>query len=388
MRWKIIIVNGGIVLLVGILSFGLLFTTLGDVVANPRQAQSDAERAIRAANAVLELDALRSERWLNEKALTEEVQSVFQAGTERARNEGATEQANTIHGAASNDPLFAKMAPALVLFVDKSGTALGRNGSNLMRGDKTGEAYDSLMKAIKSGRTMSAMWLSREREEQLLVSYAPVRGEGGEVLGALVMGTPLNDERLSRTSEMTSDRQLVLGVPATDKLEVVAKSANAQGEVVAAANDATVAQGAIATMKSGNATVLDGAPEGLLLAAAPLMGYSETPTVILAAVPSSLVPSVAGLLWPVLAVAGFALVLVVVGGMLLGNYISRPVEEIEDGLLQIINGKANLRFELEHPELGGLVTRINSLLNAFMDVAETDEAGRPSRPPSAAGYDG
>src|SRR5690606_6791594 len=48
----------------------------------------------------------------------------------------------------------------------------------------------------------------------------------------------------------------------------------------------------------------------------------------------------------------------------------------------IINGKTDLRFQIEHPDLGGLVFRINSLLNALMGVPEdtTDDEGRQSIP--------
>ena len=54
----------------------------------------------------------------------------------------------------------------------------------------------------------------------------------------------------------------------------------------------------------------------------------------------------------------------------------------------ILNGKTDLRFELEHPELGGLVFRLNSLLNQLMGVQEddTDDDGRPSRPPGPRDY--
>jgi hypothetical protein len=110
--------------------------------------------------------------------------------------------------------------------------------------------------------------------------------------------------------------------------------------------------------------------------------------VLVASLPSSLVGSLNGLLWPVLAIGGLGLVLVVAGGVLLGNYISAPISELEDGLLAIINGQSDLRFQLEHPELGGLVFRINSLLNAMAGVAEdtTDDQGRPSQGPSAQGF--
>ena len=98
--------------------------------------------------------------------------------------------------------------------------------------------------------------------------------------------------------------------------------------------------------------------------------------------------SLSVLLWPVLGVTALGVLLVCLGGFLLGNYLSRPVEELEEGLLAILNGKTDLRFEIEHAELGGLVFRLNSLLNQLMGVQEddTDEEGRPSRPPKASDF--
>ncbi|MCU0691075.1 MAG: hypothetical protein MUF54_06725 [Polyangiaceae bacterium] len=92
-----------------------------------------------------------------------------------------------------------------------------------------------------------------------------------------------------------------------------------------------------------------------------------------------------GLLWSVAAAVLLGLVLVAIAGSLLGNYVSRPVEQLEDGLLQILNGRTDLRFEIEHAVLGGLVFRINTLLNQLMGVQEddTDDEGRPSLAPSA-----
>jgi hypothetical protein len=74
--------------------------------------------------------------------------------------------------------------------------------------------------------------------------------------------------------------------------------------------------------------------------------------------------------------------------VLLDNYISRPISEIEDGLLAIMNGRTDRRFEIEHAELGGLVFRLNSLLNQLLGVQEdeTDDQGRPSRAPEAASF--
>src|SRR6266851_1557739 len=97
---------------------------------------------------------------------------------------------------------------------------------------------------------------------------------------------------------------------------------------------------------------------------------------------------VSALLYPTLGVLLLGLILVAVGAYFLDAYISRPISEIEDGLLAIMNGRTDLRFEIEHAELGGLVFRLNSLLNQLMGVQEddTDEEGRPSRPPKASDF--
>jgi hypothetical protein len=78
------------------------------------------------------------------------------------------------------------------------------------------------------------------------------------------------------------------------------------------------------------------------------------------------------------------IVLVIVAGWLLGNYISRPINMLEEGLLMILNGQGDKRFELDHPDLGGLAFRIDQLLNQLMGVEEdpTDDQGRVSKSPS------
>lgn len=387
MRGKIIIVNAAIVLVVGLLSYFLLVTSLSDVVSNPATRKSDVERALKSANARLALDALRLERWLAGQAASKEVTDVFAAGTDQAKSAAATAQANKIRDASVADAQFARMAPSLVLLVDSQGVALGRNGSALMRGDKLGEIYKSLAETLKSGQTGSDVWLNKQRQEQLLASYAPVRGENGAIVGALVVATPLSDERLTRTSELTSGRALMLGVLNGDSMEVIAKSSEVSGPMLEASIGDKTRTAAKASTDSGNLTVVSDAMPDELFATQALSGYGDGKNLILiAAVPASLVGSVNGLLWPVFAVTGMGILLVVVGGFLLGNYIQSPVSEMEEGLLQVINGNANYRFELEHAELGGLVHRLNSLLNALMGVPETDDEGRPSAPPAPDDY--
>jgi len=82
------------------------------------------------------------------------------------------------------------------------------------------------------------------------------------------------------------------------------------------------------------------------------------------------------------------IVLVIVAGWLLGNYITRPINMLEEGLLAILNGQTEKRFELDHAELGGLAFRIDQLINQLMGVEEdtTDAEGRVSGAPNAANF--
>jgi hypothetical protein len=308
-------------------------------------------------------------------------------GTPEARSEAATAEANRLRDAAVSEPMFAKMAPSLVLFVDSQGVAVGRNGSALMRGEQVATSYPLLSESLKSGHTASGLWINKQRQEQMLASFAPVRADNGSVVGAIVVGTPLSDERLTRTSDLTSGQTLIFALVNDKGIDAIADSA-ASAEDLTSVTDPSVVAAAKQAMSGGSIASADAALADRLFGAAPIDGYGKTEAVLVTAISSSLVGNVSSLLWPVLAIGGLGLVLVIAGGVLLGNYISAPISELEDGLLAIINGQSDLRFQLEHPELGGLVFRINSLLNAMMGVAEdtTDDQGRPSQGPSAQGF--
>lgn len=367
MRWKIILVNGGIVLVISLVTFFLLKTSLASKLADPKAQRAALLHTIHAAEARLTLDSLMSERWLARQASTSEVRAVFEGGTKDARSDAATSLANQLRDRAVASPEFNRMAPTLFLFVDSEGVGIGRNGSELMRGDKVGEAYPSLVAALKAGNTASSLWVNQKRQEQLVASFAPVRSDSGELLGGIVVGTPLNDERLNRISEVTSGRSL--GLVVGDSNRPIA----AAGPHAGSLSNGVVAA-AIAGARDGNLTHAPSVVGGAFVAAAPLTGFSGTSAVLVGASPSSLVENLQSILWPVFAVGALGLFLVLVSGIMLGNYISKPISEVEEGLLLVINGQQDLRFDLEHDELGGLTSRINGLLNSILGVPENQES--------------
>jgi len=386
MRWKIIIANAGIVLLVGLLAFSLLSTSLTDIVSNASNRRAAAAQAARAASARLALDAMQLERWLTERVRAQNVRDVFSGGTAQARQESATLQAKQIRDDAVQTPVLNGLTPSLVLFVDDQGVALGRNGSALMRGEKISDVYASLSQCLKTGNSLSDLWINRQRQEQMFVSIAPVRGDQGTILGAVVVGAPLNDERFQRISDLTSGSGLLFGLVHENGLDVMARGgALVSPDVLAEITGTKMLLAAQSAVRSRNVIIGEAHGGGSIFAVSPLDGFTASQAVIVSTLPMSLVPSVAGLLAPLFGAIALGVVLVIVAGWLIGNYITQPVSELEDGLLAVINGNQTLRFQIEHPELGGLVFRINSLLNALMGVPEddTDEQGRPSVSPNA-----
>lgn len=381
MRSKIVLVYGGIVVILSALVFFLLRAGLADVVASEPAQRRQVEQLLRAAHDSLRLEALDSESWLGRQAKAHAVRDVYGKGTIEARRDAATAEANRLRDLAQAEGL---RAPSLVLFVDVDGVGLGRNGSGLMRGERVGDAYPALLTALREGQTGSELWLSEARSERMLVSYAPVASEG-RVSGGLVLGLAVNDERLARAVPLPARSSLAL--VGGQRLLAVATGPGARNPALASLLTGEPVQQASARATPQAVTFLPGRPAESYVGVLTFDGLSAaglgegSRVALVASAPASLAPSLDGLLWPVLAVGALGLVLVLVGAVVLGNYISRPIAELEEGLLLIMNGQTDVRFELEHAELGGLTSRINGLLNTMQglpDGAEPSDTAPPS----------
>ncbi len=237
-------------------------------------------------------------------------------------------------------------------------------------------SYEGLKETLATGRSGSDVWYEHDH---YLASYVAVHDEQGKILGALVLGRPLSDT-LSRVSEATTGGPIALVVAAGGGFQAVEHSA-----VQVAALDSSVQGTAKDMLKNALShqqtdVVRDG---DLLVAAAPLSAFEDGHRALLvAAAPSSLIQDPSGLaMMPILGALAIGLVLVILGGVLLGNYVTRPVNMLEEGLLAILNGQTDKRFELDHAELGGLAFRIDQLLNQLMGVEEdtSDDEGRVSQ---------
>ena len=386
MRIKIIAVNALIVVIVGLLSFLLVRSSLGSATSNKDQLSAEAQENVNGAAGQLQLDGLRAERWLAGPSSVQGAADALTKASPSARGEAATKHCDDLVSKMKNASIFERDVPTLVAIVDAAGRIVGRNNSNLNRGDDLGRTYAGLKSTLATGQSGSDVWYESDR---YLATYDAVRDEQGKIIGALVIGRPLNDV-LSRVSEATTGRPLVIVVPKGDGFEIVAHSAMQLPALDESVTNVT--KGARDMLKSALAhqqpdVVRDG---DLLVAASPLPAFEDGKRALLvAAAPASLIQDPTGLaMLPIFGAMAVGIVLVIVGGWLLGSYITRPINMLEEGLLAILNGQTDKRFELDHGELGGLAFRIDQLLNQLMGVEEdtTDAEGRVSGAPNAANF--
>ncbi|MBK6694185.1 MAG: hypothetical protein IPG50_18555 [Myxococcales bacterium] len=387
MRNKIIAVNAVIVVLIGILAFALVRGTLVSASSNSAATAAAAKRDAQSASARLQLDGLRMERWLAGKAGEAATMEVLAKASPSARADAATALCDGVLAAAKQVAVFQGAVPSLVVLIDAQGKSIGRNGSNLGRGDDLATLYPGLKQALSAGTSGSDVWINAARNDQYLASYAPVRDEGGKLVGAIAAGFTLNDE-LSRVSEAVTGKGLKMVMLAGDAVNVVASSSQAAEELAQAIQGP--AKGNVKNaISSGSAASAEVAGK-IVVSASPIEGFGDGKRVaVVAAVPASFLEDISGMLLPLIGGATvLGLVMVIIAGWLLGNFITGPITTLEEGLLAILNGQTDKRFQLDHPDLGGLAYRIDQLLNQLMGIEEdtTDEEGRASKAPTAANF--
>ncbi|MGH7295603.1 MAG: hypothetical protein ACRELB_11745, partial [Polyangiaceae bacterium] len=325
MRIKIIAVNALIVVVVGLLSFLLVRSALGSATGNKDQLTMEAQNDVNGAAGRLQLDGLRAERWLAAAASEGATSDALTKASQAARGDAATKRCEDLVSKMKNAPLFEKNVPTLVALVDASGKIVGRNGTNMNRGDDMAGTYRGLKSTLSTGQSGSDIWYEKDR---FLASYVAVHDSGGAIIGALVAARPLNDT-LSRVSEATTGRALDLVVPKGDGFDIVGHSA-----LGAKALDDAIGGSAKEMLKNALAhQQTDNVRDGdLLVAASPLQSFEDGKRALLvASAPASLIADPSGLaMLPIFGAVAVGIILVIVGGWLLGNYVTRPINMLEE----------------------------------------------------------
>jgi len=386
MRLKIIAGNLAVVVLLGLAAYLYVGGQLRAALLGRFEGRIGHDREL--AERSFKLSALEFVDLVGARAAERQVRDVFGGLDVNSRRTRAFDVAEATATWLADPARGERGRPDIVVVVDETGKALARNGArNVMFGQQLTTQIPALAQALRDGLPRHDIWSEPLEKKLLETAVAPIR-DGATTLGALVVGYDLSNGMARREGDLLGRgiaflvdgkvysssleggaardlRAYLFGPNAQETNGVLSGQAHA-GQVWHATLDGKEYAGVTARLPMTQSTPVAFAVLGNRTE---LMAMLSVVDVIL-----------------ILTVLGCALV--VAYGFVIANTIMRPIEEIEEGVLAVINGNSDTRLEVKSPELGGLAFRINQLLNVFTGTAEEteDEDGRVSVPSSDANW--
>ncbi|HEX7477996.1 MAG TPA: MXAN_5187 C-terminal domain-containing protein [Polyangiales bacterium] len=384
MRLKIIAGNLGVVVLLGLVAYFTVSSQLRAQLSNELESDIDNQRVL--FDRSFRLSALEFVDLVAGRAATRQMRDIFGGLDLDSRRTRAYEAAEAAHAWFGEPARGSRGAPDIVVVVDDTGKVLARDGArNVMFGKPLAQALPALAQALKTGEPAHDVWLEDEQNKVLQTAIAPIRGDAGNTLGALVVGYDLSNGLASSESKLLH-RDIAFVV---------------DGKVYSSSLDGPRGRELRDFLFGGSKATTQGVLGGQVAATAPwrvtLGGDDYTGVTARLPLAPSLPVGFAVLgdrtaRTQLASTANVILIMLVLGALLvigygfaIGTSIMRPIEEIEEGILAVINGKTDLRLETDSAELGGLAFRINQLLNVFTGTEEAseDDQGKISVPPAA-----
>lgn len=372
MRLKLIAGNLVIVLLVGLGSYLVVRTQLrGELVRELKDGiGDDSELFARSWRA----DGARLAEGVAQRASSRSVQYVFTASGEANRRRRAFDAAQDVSKWFQDPARGRDERPHIVAIIDETGRVIARDTDpNRMVGELLAGEIGVLRTVLKRGGSRYGVW--RNDDKLLQVGVAAVRNDEGSIVGALMVGYDLSNGFAQREARLVGHDLLFItrervyststSVDVRDALEEALYAPPLDVETEAALRGKP-------TLPWN--TELRGAAYVGVTAALPMARGAEAAYVMLAHQDThTRLASLADMiLWMTL----LGLLGVVIYGTIIANQVMEPIEQMEDDILAVINGRSDVRLEVETQELGGLAYRVNQLINLFTGVAEEDEEGR------------
>jgi hypothetical protein len=383
MRLKIVAGNLAVVVLLGLAAYFTVSSQVRNLRVNEVDASIDNNRIL--FDRSYRLSTLEFEARVAERAVTRQMRDIFGGLDLDSRRTRAYEAAEATFAWFADPARGGRGSPEIVVVVDETGVAVARNGArNVLFGTPLAQAIPALARTLKTGDSQHDVWLETEQNKVLQTAVAPIRGEAGSLLGALIVGYDLSNGFAANEAKLLNRDVafIVDGKIYSSSLDGAASRdlraalfGNVQGPTTKAL---LAAPGASQPWRAS----LDGEEYTGVTARLPLAQSVPIAFAVLGnRTEATQIANVANVILVMLVIGGL---LVVVYGFAIGTSIMRPIEQIEEGVLQVINGRTDLRLETDSAELGGLAFRINQLLNVFTGTEEAseDEDGKISVPPS------
>ncbi len=301
-------------------------------------------------------------------------QALLSAVGEQQRRTRAFEAAQSI-SAWFQDPARGRtVRPDIVVIIDETGTVVARDTDpNRMFGKPLLNEVPAVKSVLESGVPSYDVWA---RENKLLqIAVAAVRNTDGGILGGLLVGYDISNafakaeaRVLGRDVVYLTDERIYSSSTAAPVRESLQRML--YQPPLDAGTQAALAGSRVPPWKAR----IGGTDYVGLTARLPNVSSLRAGFAVLAnKTEATALASTANIL---LMLTLVGLIGVGVYGLIVANSLMVPLIEMEDDLLAVINGRTDVRIEVESQEFGGLAYRINQLINLFMGVAEEDEEGR------------
>ncbi|MDB4974445.1 MAG: hypothetical protein JWN48_2786 [Myxococcaceae bacterium] len=382
MRLKIIAGNLVAVLLLGLVSYSVVGSDLRHDVMSKLLAQIGNDQVL--LDRSLRLTALEFVDDVKTRASDSDIRAVFTALDEDGRRTRAYEAAERSAGWFGDPARGPRGRPLIVAVTDDTGKVLARDADrNRMYGSKLDSSLPAVRSTLRDGESRHDVWKKDDEGKLIEFAVAPIRDDSSQVVGTLVVGYDISNGLAQSEGKRLGGRDvafLVDGKVYSSSLnETLAKKLGSfwfgeAKDVTAQALGGTVSQPWVTTAGDSEfAGVLAPLPEARSTRVVYAVLADRTEGAKEAASPTKII----------LALTLVFSLVVLAYGFMVGNTIVRPIEEIEEGVLAVINGNTEVRLDTSNADLGGLAYRINQLLNVFTGVSEAaaeddDDQGPPA----------
>jgi HAMP domain-containing protein len=371
MRWKLLVGNIFAVVLVGVLGWMLSRSRAADALitdVDPSVVRSTALLdAVRAQDGDQLADAVEA------ASRAPEALAVFSGGNESDQREAAFTFCESTSRQVGSSIARRNRPAELVAVLSADGKIIARNSERRLDvGRDVGREFPAVTAALQApvGRTVRD-FIKYGEQGWLEVAVSPIV-QNNQIRGGLLVGFVLAD------SAARSDAQRIgvdIGYLFRDGEACTVQSLSVgqqrEKEQLRAWCNSSNLQNLLRARNRLHVTLGD---EDYLAMTIPMPGAhtaGSSGAVVLRSISAARAPA-SDVALPSLLATLLGLLIVLGYNMYLAVYIEKPIEQIEDGLLQIINGNRDHRINVEHPELGGIVYRINQLVAELTGVEEGD----------------
>jgi hypothetical protein len=278
-------------------------------------------------------------------------------------------------------------APEVVVITDANGMVISRNRDpNRMHGDDLKPQLRTLAGVLSAGTPAADVWSFEAGQRKFLqTALAPIRDVNGEILGAVIVGYDMSNGMAERAGAQLGREVAFLTESGVYSSSLDGSVAQALRRTLFSEARQAETRASIAADEAGDRWLVELEGDEWVGITGPLPIASSTRVGYAVLANRSEQADKISPLTTILVLTGVGVLIVLIYGFLIGTSFLKPIAELEEGVLAVINGRTDLRLEIESAELGGLAYRINQLLNVFTGTPEEDEEGRVSSPPEAWG---